>query len=94
MRNLQFVSRFKVLATKKFSMQNPNLAYDGTNLEQQGLTHAFKMYVPLNDLVTTYTGTTESVVNITDNSLHLIAFTSSVALAPKLNYNARLRFMG
>lgn len=94
MRNLEFNTRYRVLKTIRMVLQNPNISYDGTNMEQQGLNRPFKMYVPLNDLGVTFNGTTETVANITDNSLHLIAYTNSVALAPNLNYNARLRFMG
>ncbi len=94
MRNLQQSTRFRVLAKKQFTMQNPNLSWDGTNMEQQGLSRTWKMYVNLKNMNVLFKGTTESVANIVDNSLHLIAYTSSTSLAPLLYYNSRLRFQG
>lgn len=97
MRNLQQADRFRVLAVKKFTMQNPNIANDTGStggIVTNGLTRPFKMYVKLGNMVVTYKGTTETVANITDNSLHVIAYCSNAALVPKISYNARLRFMG
>ncbi len=97
-RNLQFTKRFKVLATRSFSMANPSIANatsfsSDTGVIQSGLNKTFKMFVNLNTVVN-YTGTTETVANIADNSLHLIAWTTSTQLAPLLTYSSRLRFVG
>lgn len=97
MRNLQYVDRFKVLGSKKLTLQSPNMANDTGatgGVIQAGIMRPFKFYVNLKDVVVTYKGTTASVANITDNSIHLIGYTSNTTLAPKMNYNARLRFMG
>lgn len=96
-RNLQFAKRFRVLATRSFTLTPLMLANDAAatgNLTQGGLLKSFDMFINLKGIKTLFTGTTETVANITDNSLHVVAFTNSVGLVPELSYNARLRFVG
>lgn len=96
-RDLQFAKRFKVLATRQFTLGNPGIANDTGatgGLVQNGLRKDFQMFVPLNNIRTLYSGTTETIANITDNSLNIIAFCSTTTQAPALTYNARLRFVG
>lgn len=94
-RNLQFTKRFQVLATKKFTMQNPNIAFSGTTdqMEQNGLTRAFIMSRKLG-IIVNYSDTAETVANIVDNSLHILAWTTSATLVPTISYTSRLRFVG
>ncbi len=95
-RNLRFTQRFKVLKTMNFTMSNSNLANDTGatgGVIAQGLERRFKMFVNLN-VVTNFTASTESVVDIPDTSLHFIAWCSDTGLAPKLSYSSRLRFVG
>ncbi len=97
MRNLDFVTRYKVLATKKLVLQNPNVFNDTGSTggsSTNGIERQFTFYKNLDNLGVTFNGTTESVANITDNSLHLIAYTNSTVLAPLISYFSRLRFMG
>lgn len=97
MRNLEFSSRYRVLKSMRMILDNPAIANDTGatgGLVQQGQIRLWSMWVNLKDLGVTFNGTTETVANITDNSLHLIAYTNNVALAPAITYNARLRFMG
>ncbi len=93
MRNMQFTQRFRILDTQEFIMQDPNISYDGTNIEMNGLQQAWQLSSNLT-FSTTYSGTTETVANITDNSLHIIAFCSALGLVPTISYNARVRFVG
>ncbi len=93
MRNMQFTQRFRILDTAEFVMENPNLSWDGTNMESQGLVTPFQLSSNLT-FSSLYSGTTESIANITDNSLSIIAYTSAVGLVPLLSYNARVRFVG
>ncbi len=93
MRNMQFTQRFRILDTFEGSLMNPNQAWDGTNLEQQGLNLPFQLSSNL-QFSSQYSGTTETVANITDNSLHIIAFCNSTTLGLLLSYNARVRFVG
>lgn len=93
-RNLQFAKRFKILKIKRFSGRQQETSYDGTNMEMGGYTVPFDMYVNLKNMQVLYSGTTETVANITDNSLHLIAFTSETSSQASISYIARLRFVG
>ncbi len=93
-RNLQFTKRFRVLAHRTIVMQNPSQVWDGTNIEVNGLVRKFSMHVDLKGMVTNYSNTTETIANITDNGLNIVAYASNTQLAPVLNYNARLRFVG
>jgi len=92
-RNLQYSTRFKVLAVHQVIIQPPPLTYDGTNMEQGGSIYDFRFNKKVN-IPVTFTGTTEGVANVVDNSLHLIAMATDVTLAPLLYYNARIRFKG
>lgn len=93
-RNLQETTRFRVLRSMQLTLPQPTLTFDGTNLEQGGFQIPWRMDVPLNQMVQFNAGTTESVANITDNSLHLLAWASSTTLNPTISYNSRLRFVG
>lgn len=95
LRNLQFTKRFRVLGTRKFHMDTPNFAYDGTNLEQGGHHRAFNIFVRFKTpLICTYSGTTETIANSVDNSLHILAWTTGTGLSPSMSYNSRVRFRG
>lgn len=87
--------RFKVLSDKHIVLQNPNMTYDGTNIEQAGLIKYFKMsYVFKKPLIVHFNATNGgTVADIVDNSFHVIANTTSAALAPALTYNARISFV-
>lgn len=93
-RNLQYVERFKVLAWRRIRLVQPTIVWDGTNLEQGGTNTPFTMSVDLKGLQVTFSGTTETIANITDNSLNLVAYSNFGDTAPTLSYNARLRFTG
>ncbi len=95
LRNLLFAKRFRVLKTVKMDLPQAEMTYDGTNIEINGYHVGWEMHADLNGMKVNYnSGTTESVANIIDNSLHIIAFCSSQNLGPDINYNARLRFVG
>lgn len=99
-RNLEYQQRFTVLKTVHISSQRIAGAiqpvYDGTNIEQQGVTVPWSMYVKLNGKKVNFiSGQTSSVVAaIADNSLHVIAYASSTSMNPAITYASRLRFMG
>jgi hypothetical protein len=93
-RNLQYSKRFKVLASALVTMRDPEMVYDGTNIEQAGSRSPFRFDVKLAGLGVTYTGTTESIANIVDNSLSIVVYAGNITTAPTLSYNARLRFVG
>lgn len=92
-RNLEYIRRFKVLKTKRIVLPQPMMVYDGTNVEQGGQIIPFEFHKKVN-IPVNFTSTTEGVSNVADNSLHVIAYTDATSLAPELNYNSRIRFMG
>ncbi len=93
-RNLQFTSRFKVLASVRVSFDTPNTGYTGgANFTQGGLTKTWEMHVPLK-ILTQFKDTQETIANIVDNGLNIVAFCSDTEMAPKISYSSRLRFTG
>lgn len=95
-RNLQFSSRFKVLAYKVITFDAPQVGTDGTNtMSSGGQVRHFHWNVPL-DIPVITTGTGATVSSISDNSLHVIG-SASLSTAPNqvaLTYNSRVRFIG
>lgn len=95
MRNMSYTSRFKVLKVWKKQLRIPTLTFDGTNIEQSGFTTPFVLKWKGKLPVTFTTGsTTADIANVTNNSIQVVAFTSSTDLTPGLNYNCRMRFYG
>ncbi len=94
-RNLQQSKRFTVLRTRRVLMPIPFSVFDGTNFEQYGAHKQWAMYHTFKTpVIANYSTTGESIANSTDNSLSLLAFTSSVDLNPTITYSSRLRFYG
>ncbi len=94
-RNLQYIKRFKVLATKLIRMPMPSSSWDGTNIEVQGTTRAFKLKHSFKrGLKCNFSGTTAVVGSIVDNSIHCIAFCSTTDAAPTMVIQSRCRFTG
>lgn len=95
-RNLLFSTRFRVL--KEWSMYfAPQAAVNNasaTTVSFTGGSQCFDCFLPLDLNVNFNSGTTASVANVIDNSLHVVAFTNSTSMAPTISYNARIRFMG
>lgn len=96
MRNLLFGTRFRVLKEKTFSLDPQTQATSALNdFSWNGLTRNWEWFVDLKDLPVNFNaGTTASIANVIDNSLHIIAFATSNAGTPTIAYNARIRFVG
>lgn len=95
MRNMAFRSRFQILKSQKFDLSFKSLSHVAADLfSGDGTSIPFDWFIDLKDLVVNFnTGTTASVVNVVDNSLHIIGFCNTVIpAAPVLTYNARIRF--
>ncbi len=92
--NLKFSKRFRVLKALTFALPMAIAAHDATNIEVAGTIIPWTMFVDLKDIVVNYSAASETVVNITDNSLHVIAYATSTGTTPLINYNSRLRFVG
>lgn len=94
MRNLLFGSRFRVLKEWNIKLKPPTLSYDGTNLEQGGDSRLIQYWqrFPGGLVVNFNAGTTASIANVIDNSIHVIAYANTATAT--LAYNARIRFCG
>jgi len=95
MRNLLFSKRFRILKQKRFHVP-PTIGVkaDGT-ISTSGHTHHFKWFIPLKGMKINFNGgTTASIANVIDNSIHIIAWKTEVAEVVNIGYNARLRFVG
>lgn len=103
LRNMSFSKRFQVLKSINVPLKNHppmvrsnTLATDPIQHVQSGVVIPFSMYIPLGDIITQWktTNTDGAITDIVDNSLHVIAYTSSTDLTPNIAYNARIRFLG
>lgn len=90
--NIDNFGRFRVLKDITTNLQNPNMSYDGTNMEQAGLIRSFKMTAIFkNPVIVRFNATNGgTIADIVDNSFHFIAQTSNIALAPTISYNCRV----
>ncbi len=90
-RNLQFSKRFRILKDATFTLNPLAGAGDGTADDFAAVNRSFKWNFKLG-IPVIHKGTTAVVANITDNSLHVIAFASDINCA--LRYESRIRFVG
>ncbi len=93
-RNLGFTNRFKVLHDKTHRILRNNTNEGAVNLfASASTTYPFTINktfkVPINVLMS---DTGADIANVTDNSIHMIAITTSTASL--MNYQCRLRFTG
>lgn len=99
-RNLLFAKRFKVLRYIVVDMNWKTLCQVATNsFSATGLGYHFEWYVPFPKglQVNFNSGTTASIVNVIDNSLHIVGFCNNATAGSNpgtLSYNARIRFRG
>lgn len=94
-RNLIYTKRFKVLAKKMITITAPELSWNGTTIEQNGIMRPFNLFKKVKMPVHFVGGAGDSKVgSIMDNSLHVVAFCNNLDLAPTLAFNSRIRFTG
>jgi len=93
-RNLQYSSRFRVLKTFKVDFNQQTLSYDGTNMEGCGMSKSIECHLDNLNIKVQCTGTTGVVSNITDNSLHVLGFSTNGTETVNLTYTSRIRFVG
>jgi len=96
LRNLLFGRRFRILKSEILDLDAKTIFFVAANvIGTAGSRAIFSWFVPLRGLKINFNaGTTASIANVVDNSLHMIAWCDSADMAPGLSYNARLRFMG
>lgn len=94
--NIDNFGRFRILKDKFISLMNPNMTYDGTNVEQQGLTKPFKITHTFKKPVEVRFNSTNggTVADIVDNSFHVLATCTNATLVPNISYQARCSFKG
>lgn len=92
LRNLLFSNRFRVLKYDVFDVSHETLAGVSASLNSNSTERNFDWFLPLDLPVNFNAGTTASIVNVIDNSLHVIAFGSQASIT--ITYNARIRFVG
>lgn len=93
--NPAFFGRFKVLKDKVMVLNNPNISYDGTNIEQAGLARPFKFSIKFKKPVTVHFNSTNggTVADIIDNSFHVIGGADDISLAPTIIYKCRVTYL-
>jgi len=90
--NLQHSRRFRILWDRTFVCPRNAAAEDGANTNSTTPTgHVFNIYKKMS-MPVTFDGTTDDIANITDNSLHVIAFANTTGMT--LRYTSRVRFVG
>lgn len=94
LRDLQYSKRFRVLDSVIISdMYKYGQADGASTASYNGPSRSFKLgwkgSIPVR-----HVGNDATVASIGDNSLHVIAYSSTTSNAPTLNYNSRVRFMG
>jgi len=96
-KNLLFGKRFRILKERLFNMDVKTLShFADDSFSWAGQRKYFKWFIPLNGMKVKFNGgTTESVANVIDNSIHVIAYASNITgVAPTISYASRLRFVG
>jgi len=96
LRNLLYATRFKVLKTGVFDLNPVSITTNGVadTFSWPAVQRTFNWYLPMDLVINFNSGTTASIANVVDNSLHMIAFCDYNTNSPKITYNARIRFVG
>jgi hypothetical protein len=90
-RNLQYVSRFRVLRDFYVRCPNNEPVWNGTTTLSAAAQVPFAVHIPLKHSVH-HTGTTAAIANIQDNSIHLMAIATGGNV--NMDYSSRYRFIG
>ncbi len=96
--NFNNFGRFRVWKDKMLVLEDPNMAFDGTNIEVNGLIKKFKFNLNFSrDPIPVRFNATSggTIADIVDNSFHMLAITNNASgLVPNLTYNCRVAFKG
>lgn len=93
-RNLQFSTRFRVLATRTITFDSEDFFTEGTNVHWGGQEQVFDIFVNLRGMTVTFSGTSGAITNITDNAIQVFAVADDATMVTDIWYNSRLRFRG
>lgn len=91
MRNLQYSKRFKVLKQWTTILQPGTMTYDGTNIEQSGVSQEFDFLKNFKKPIHVETvGNAGSIADNMNCAFHVIGISTDIAVT--ISYNARVRF--
>jgi len=97
LRNLLYGKRFRILKQKTFVLNPETITFEaGPTYTTHGKTFPFRWFIPLKGMRVNFnSGTTADVANVVDNSIHMVGYANRIAsVAPRISYQARLRYMG
>ncbi len=92
--NLANLGRFRILKDLWVSIDNPNVSFDGTNLEANGQLRRFKCNIKFRDSITVNFNATNggTIADIVDNSFHVIAMRTINAPTTTISYQCRVGY--
>lgn len=96
-KNLLFGNRFRILKEKIFDLTPGSMSHFAVDsFSNDGKAVTFKWFIPFPGglPVNFNSGTTASIANVIDNSLHIMAFQTNANDPVQITYNARIRFVG
>jgi len=93
MKNLLSGKRFRILKSQVFDLTQNGAYAAAANFASNGVARTVDWYIPFKGglPVNFNAGTSANIANVVDNSIHVVAFTTTSA---ELGYNARIRFQG
>lgn len=94
LRNLEYSSRYRVLAQKTLSLAPAYGVTDGANTSSNVCTPKAFTLSYAKPIVMNFASTTADIANAKDNAIHLVAFATNASYVPNLSYNCRMRFVG
>jgi len=95
LKNLLSGPRFRILKSQVYDLTVTGAFVAAANYAGNGVCRTFDWYIPFKGglPVNFNSGTTSSVANVIDNSIHVVAFSTSASECT-IGYNARIRFQG
>lgn len=94
LKNLLSGKRFRILKSQVYDVNPNGIMTAGANFAANGIARTFDWYIPFKGglPVDFNAGTSASIANVVNNSLHVVAF--STIGGNLIGYNARIRFQG
>lgn len=94
LRNMDYSSRYKILAHQLVHMGDSWTMTDGANTASMTIGQKEFILSWRGSLPVTFTDTVANVTSVTDNALHIVAFATNTSFTPQLSFNCRVRFVG
>lgn len=94
LRNMNYLSRFEILQTALLMAPTASTGVDGSNSTTiSGYQIPFELNMKTNIRVEYITGA-GGIADISNSSIHVLAWCTSTSMAPAISYNSRIRFYG